>query len=164
MNHFGEITPRSIKLHSCMTCGKSFTRASYLKTHILIHSGVPEEKQYKCSLCDYSYVRLQSLKEHGIQHGQTSPHNCTQCDYRASRASSLSRHAKIHGEETPYECNQQTSPQRRHTINHNEEIKPRSEELHGCITCGKSFNSDRNLRKHIRRHSEKLYKCTLCDY
>ena len=47
------------KDHKCKYCGKSFSQAGSLKTHInAVH------KDYKCESCGKSFSRLQNLEKH----------------------------------------------------------------------------------------------------
>lgn len=53
---------------TCQECGKSFQLASYLRKHLLRHSGV---KKFHCVICNKQYaqpvdLRLHLKKIHGI--------------------------------------------------------------------------------------------------
>ena len=48
--------------HKCESCGKTFTEAGSLKTHInSIHNG---QKDHKCNICEKSFHTPQNLKVH----------------------------------------------------------------------------------------------------
>ena len=48
--------------NKCESCGKSFTKAGYLKKHIhIVHEG---HKDYKCKSCGKCFSQAYNLKSH----------------------------------------------------------------------------------------------------
>ena len=62
--------------HVCKVCGKEFTDAFNLKTHMMIHGEMP----YVCPICDKGFRWKQSLNAHMMTHKVEKPHMCPTCD------------------------------------------------------------------------------------
>ena len=79
------------KDHKCNSCGKEFSRADHLKTHInAVHNGV---KDYKCHSCGKSFSQAGSLRIHinAVHNGQKD-HKCDSCGKPFSQAEHLKSH------------------------------------------------------------------------
>ena len=74
------------KYHTCKTCGFSTMKISYLKSHLLDHSG---EKPFSCAKCKYSCKRAGHLKEHMLIHSEERLFKCSQCNQDFKRAGDL---------------------------------------------------------------------------
>jgi len=171
-------SPRVVRLHQqqmhsgqervqCPQCYKTFTRASCLKRHLLIHEG-ESGKNIHCDACGKSFFRGSDLKKHVlVAHSERL--KCSQCDKTFYDSKHLKGHQVIaHGAENSedviiYQCDQcekaflRSYELVRHKLNHTDERNCT------CPTCGKAFHLQWHLDGHMRVHSEeKPFKCDIC--
>ncbi|XP_070846348.1 putative zinc finger protein 286B [Chaetodon trifascialis] len=88
MEHFRRDDP-----HSCVVCGKTFSRVGNLRIHQRCHTG---EKPYGCIQCGRRFSQAGDLKKHKRVHTGEKPYYCNQCGKSFSRGENLKRHQKIH--------------------------------------------------------------------
>ncbi|XP_035856112.1 zinc finger protein 112-like isoform X1 [Sander lucioperca] len=148
------------KQHSCQTCGRSFSRISSLKYHLITHTG---EKPYSCKTCGKTYGQISSLKYHIRTHTGEKPYSCKTCGKAFKCNNILKVHMRTHTGEKPYTCKTcgnrfcDLSALIRHMRIHTGE-KP-----YTCKTCGKDFSRSDDLKVHMRIHTgEKPYTCNTC--
>lgn len=79
--------------HSCVICGKTFSRVRNLRIHQRCHTG---EKPYGCTQCGRCFSQAGDLKKHKRVHTGEKPYFCNQCGKSFSRGENLKRHQKIH--------------------------------------------------------------------
>uniref|UniRef100_A0A1B0DEI2 C2H2-type domain-containing protein n=1 Tax=Phlebotomus papatasi TaxID=29031 RepID=A0A1B0DEI2_PHLPP len=137
--NFLDKPPSKGKSRRCKTCGKLFASRSYLKTHMLTHSGI---RLNKCLYCERSFRDKHVMKKHMKIHERPEKAfkcNVEDCISSFDREPDLKRHIK------------------RYHI----------EFLHRCTFCSKEYKTKSHVQVHIRRDHLKEdapLKCTQCDY
>lgn len=80
------------KPHVCDQCGKEFTAPSYLKSHMIKHTG---RKNFKCDICGNHFVSKEALLYHTRRHTGEKPYSCNLCSERFVNASARAEHIKF---------------------------------------------------------------------
>ncbi|XP_058506864.1 gastrula zinc finger protein XlCGF8.2DB-like [Solea solea] len=138
------------KPFDCDVCGKRFTRAHFVKRHMMVHTG---EKPWSCDVCGKRFTNKSNLNKHLVVHTGEKPWSCGVCAKRFTQTGSLKKHMMIHTGEKPFHCDvcgkrfRHENNFRRHTVVHTGE-KPWS-----CDVCGKSFTQTGSLKRHMMRHT-----------
>ncbi|XP_053234689.1 zinc finger protein 25-like [Podarcis raffonei] len=148
------------KLFECINCRKSFSKSSYLRKHLRIHTG---QKPYKCAECGKSFSQRTDLKRHQWIHTVEKPYKCLECEKSFTQKRSLSTHQMNHRGEKPFKCPEcgKNFAQKNYLIIH--QLTHREEKPYRCLECGKSFGQLKDLNRHRRVHfGEKPYKCLAC--
>ncbi|XP_062954330.1 zinc finger protein 57 homolog [Cynocephalus volans] len=86
---------------SCHTCGRCFSKRSYLLSHQLVHS--PKQTN-SCSQCGKLFRSPKTLGYHRRMHLGERPFCCSLCDKTYCDASGLSRHRRVHLGYRPHSC------------------------------------------------------------
>lgn len=97
---------------------------------------------YKCEKCEREILGKRNYQRHLQTHeedpNKRRPYKCDICKDTFTREDSLKSHLKL--------CHENDS------------------ELTLCEKCGKTFNSVRNLNRHLLTHAnERPYKCSTCQ-
>ncbi|KAG0215834.1 hypothetical protein BGX33_000827 [Mortierella sp. NVP41] len=81
------------KLHPCKECGKVFTRACNLQSHITTHL---RQKPFSCPDCQLAFARVYDMKRHHRIHSNVRPYQCTACPEAFKRIEARERHFVAH--------------------------------------------------------------------
>lgn len=129
---------RAHEEETCQVCHKVF-KSHYIKEHMILHTG---NYEIQCFICEKPVKNMATLKRHMKQHSKKSdePNEIT-CE--CGRKFKNNQGYQIHKASS---C----------TMTKQDSLK------YKCTICGKSFNLERNLKRHIPSHSDKSYKWT-CD-
>lgn len=174
-NPFEDTKPAGImerkqpRILRCETCGKEFSRLSYLKMHINTHT-----KSFPCSKCFMVFTSERRLKKHRKSHILF----CKICNTRFDSGELLHEHykeqhpdkklpkiPKVEVEE-PVErvkesfpcqyCDEQF-PEKSLRDNH---VEAHLANKFRCTMCPEFFDKEKQLRKHIKAHRKICRFCT----
>ncbi|XP_045192381.2 zinc finger protein 62-like [Mercenaria mercenaria] len=117
---------------TCPECG-SVIRQINMMGHLRGHTG---EKPFKCNICTDAFLNSSSLRRHLLVHFGLWEKSCEICGKKFKGQSSYNVHMDIH----------------------RAQVKS-SEKTDICHICGDAFYVKRKLREHMKKHSEKSFKC-----
>ncbi|XP_068625809.1 zinc finger protein ZFP2-like isoform X11 [Battus philenor] len=121
----------------CVHCEKAFFKKAQLKYHVnVVHKGKTGVKIKRCDHCSQTFKERYSLLSHLKKvHGVVKKLSCHVCKTEFTTRRALTEHT------TKY---------------HTEKYK--------CEICGKRFEIESKLKKHMRVHSsEKNFICAICN-
>ena len=123
------------KKFPCNICGKQFTQASNLTTHIIgVHND--NKVNHKCDQCGREYTSKVAVNSHIKSAHENKKYPCILCDYQAKRRDHLTQHEQSVYEGVKYPCQQ----------------------------CEHKATTQGSLTKHIQStHVGKKYQCKVCD-
>uniref|UniRef100_A0A1I8JNB6 C2H2-type domain-containing protein n=1 Tax=Macrostomum lignano TaxID=282301 RepID=A0A1I8JNB6_9PLAT len=139
----------------CDTCGRQFSTSAYLSQHRRIHSG---QKPYGCKYCDKRFTQLSHVQQHERIHTGDKPYRCWQCAKSFTQMSNLQSHQRQHMKDKPHRCEAcymcfdskdelDTHAAAKHSTN-------RYSKVLVCRVCGKNYNSETYLNKHLAKHKD----------
>ena len=144
MKKHKEVIHERKKAHTCQECGKSFTRPHVLRKHIRrIHEG---QKDHKCEYCGKAFFEIDVMHAHIKNlHSENKEFVCDFCGNAYGTKNSLKNHLSSVHEEGEY---QRKTPQKAN-----------------CQQCGKEFNSNYTMLKHVRQvhEGQDQVKCDICN-
>lgn len=83
----------NIKPFVCSHCSKGFRTRLLLNQHLHIHTGI---KLFRCELCDKAYAKWESLNIHKRKHSGIMPYQCKKCESRFDTLGKLKRHRELY--------------------------------------------------------------------
>jgi KRAB domain-containing zinc finger protein len=164
----------NLRRYKCSFCDKSFNAASGRRQHMKIHKrkegGVKgQEKKFLCHLCSRSFTLKTSLNSHIRYHSIEKKFKCKICDRAVAKESTLARHLNVHyrkgqiSDERNFCCAVCGKTYKTKAILKQHSIC-HSEKKFKCNICEKSFNQQNNLDTHLNyHHDKKQFQCSLCD-
>lgn len=130
-----------------------------------------EEKNYMCNKCNKTFLKEKKFLKHLQIH--ESPLQCTVCNKSYQNQASLEKHIAKHKNQTCAVCSQNFDTELlllQHMSEHPDykiEVKVENEAhetLLQCPDCDLTFNKQRSLSMHMRRHKNKNNKKEfICD-
>ncbi|XP_060809180.1 zinc finger protein 676 isoform X12 [Amyelois transitella] len=160
-NHINQHYPNNI----CFQCGKAFSAAHRLLSHLVTHEPASEAK-YKCSKCDQKFSTKATRNSHmALAHGPEYRYRCPYCKECFKSYPDRTKHLKqYHDKKIEYPChlcpavfsicNQRTKHIKYVHIRHKQ---------FGCDFCPDKFVTKAQLKNHIVKHiGERKYQCEVC--
>ena len=159
---------------TCSKCPQKFSSTKVMKNHtcLLIANTDIEENVVptQTSLSTINVpVNIYNSKNYFLASKKNKipkaeQYNCPQCDTSLPSTTSLDIHLQIHEERRNIPCNSVDCSRKFSTYT---ELRTHKDSEHStkhkCNICEKIWNSQHELRKHMRRHSiEKNYICITC--
>ena len=157
----------SNKPHLCQQCQIGLSSIEELDIHKMGHTS-NKNMPYKCSDCIRSFASKEALKKHiARMHSGTETYGCDLCShYKPSSYEDLQFHMIGHNtsEERPFKCEmcpktfKKGSVLKMHIVNVHDK-----RDSYCCAQCGKSFNFEHGLKRHIMLHTgERPLACQFC--
>nr|CAD7598540.1 unnamed protein product [Timema genevievae] len=161
--HFGEY-------HQCNICFKIYSRKDLLKIHTISHQSSATRKDFLCEICGYICDCFRLLKEHiSNVHSHERKYICEVCGAGTNKINKFKDHMVTHTGDKQFICAVCDKPFGRrgtlktHIIRCHHKTMGLSKETFPCSLCGKVYQSNNGIIKHMRSHTgERNFVCDLC--
>ena len=137
---------------------------------------MPSHDQYNCHHCGKTFFSTVSFRHHlKVDHTELNELRCVSCNDTFESISDLQFHKSVHSRNTGsdglYLCSMcgktfgilstLRSHERRVHLSHEHSNQAR-EMKHTCEECGKEFQFQKYLKRHMLKHGEKNFVCETC--
>ncbi|PNF29188.1 hypothetical protein B7P43_G10780, partial [Cryptotermes secundus] len=153
---------KSVEIHQCHICEKTFPSRGKLKAHVATHLSLPE---FQCDKCSKKFRSKFSLRSHLETHSANRNYCCHCCGRLFHTASGLCNHVKLHSEETKRFTCPLCSKQFRQAGHLEQHQRTHTgERPHHCTECEQRFTTRCQLSRHIQgvHRCAKKHKCLMC--
>ncbi|XP_042289531.1 zinc finger protein 436-like [Thunnus maccoyii] len=154
------------KPYFCVKCGKSFATSNHFKFCRMqneckitpekedVDENHKEQKPFKCFECNKEFNQKHQLVLHARVHTGEKPFSCDFCGKTFTQNSNRIVHMRQHTGEKPYFCNKCG---KRFASSHHLKLctgtqHNRINKSFRCITCGRTFHTDSDLKVHVEVH------------
>lgn len=175
-----------LKVFICPVCDEQFNRPDTLLIHTSVHGQAA--KIYKCTQCPQSYVFKSQLINHSFSHHNHQNHHTQRTASNVNNIQQVKTPMpqsngvyNLRSHTSPVKTTPRSSPmpnQMTQQIQHigNEVvygvpgaqftiITAGLKKSYKCLTCTKTFNSQRNLNVHLRIHTGfRPFECDVCKH
>lgn len=176
----------------CNICNMIFKTENELKNHLQIHNEtkdtiIIDEELYTCFVCDENFVDEELLKNHLQRHcndandcdvpsNGTPSFQCAICGENLEFKEALDAHMENH----LYDDTEENSSTNSIAVknDHINDCQDQIKNVHTCLQCSETFESEINLALHMQEHDEDAaiaewekqsskikehYSCSICD-
>ena len=170
-----QTNPRS---YTCGECGKILNSQQGYSTHVFLHTG---KRPHACTVCDKTFALAGHLRKHlGVHRGRrpsSEPFCCHKCGKTVRTRYSLQCHLRTHVPGMTVVCpdcgRKFTSVA--HMASHVDRMhhdddgggseNPKLDAVlpYVCGDCGRRYASCSTLKLHMRRHTDELLPCPVCN-
>lgn len=152
---------QSQKAFPCQLCGRSFDDAVRLENHTKVHTN---QKDFKCTICEVGFQSMKNLRRH-IQtiHSTDKPYTCSEegCNMSFGRKDKYVLHQRYHERMRNIKCRKcdkilgSQDELQEHMVEHINFTK--------CDHCDETFVKRKDMLQHKRlRHTPELFVCSGC--
>ncbi|CAH0403706.1 unnamed protein product [Chilo suppressalis] len=153
---------------NCNLCKKQYLSNTKLQEHIFrVHSGLQMKRKRSilvCPICELKCDSKKQLLDHIKIHGPNSRLPCKDCNEDFDSIKKLHAHMRIHYDDVIQcmECKKVLTAT--FFPHHMVYCKPGRDDkdVYTCETCGKTYNSEIQLKIHHKTHMEKI-PCPICQ-
>ena len=132
---------------------------SYLKSHMMIHTG---ELPFSCKECGMKFNRKDKLKRHSLTHSDNKKFKCPfkdhmGCEKEFHRFDKLKLHIMTHGNIKPFKCDicESGFSRKEHLTAHIAKIHLGGRGNFSCKVCDTKVNSNIELQDHVNQEHKK---------